>query len=175
MNTQFQHFETLPSTNDFLKENWKTLEPLTVVSADIQTAGRGQGKDAWESYPGGMYASILMKDPQLRIPLKDITLKVADTIRLLIYQNFGIQLHIRYPNDLLYEGKKIAGILTESSTQGGQINYLIIGIGFNFNQKEFSKDLKTIAISLHQITNKIYDVSLYTKLIFEQIAKEISK
>jgi BirA family biotin operon repressor/biotin-[acetyl-CoA-carboxylase] ligase len=175
MNIQYQHFESLPSTSDYVKQNWQKLNAITVISTDLQTAGRGQGKDTWESTPGGMFASILMKEPQLRIPLKDITLKVADTIRLLAYQNFGIQLHIRYPNDLLYEGKKICGILTESSLQGGQINYLAIGIGFNFNQKVFSKELKDIAISLHQITNKIYDVSLYTKLIFEQIAKEISK
>jgi biotin-(acetyl-CoA carboxylase) ligase len=51
----------------------------------------------------------------------------------------------------------------------------MIGIGFNFNQESFSKDLKTIATSLHQITNKIYDIPLYTKLIFNEIAKEISK
>jgi BirA family biotin operon repressor/biotin-[acetyl-CoA-carboxylase] ligase len=175
MNIQYQHFESLPSTSDFLKENWQKLEPLTLVSADTQTAGRGQGKDAWESQPGGMFASLLMKEPKLQIPLKDVTLKVADTIRLLAHHHFGIQLHIRYPNDLLYEGKKIAGILTESSTQAGQINYLIIGIGFNFNQKNFSKDLKTMATSLHQITNKIYDIPLYTKLIFNEIVKEISK
>lgn len=65
-----------------------------------------------------------------------------------IYDLFEIRLDIKEPNDLILNGKKISGILTEINTIGEKINYLLISIGFNVNEEDFSDELKDIATSL---------------------------
>ena len=65
-----------------------------------------------------------------------------------IYELYNIDLNIKEPNDLLLNNKKICGILTEINTIGEKINYLIISIGFNVNEDNFSTEIKDIAISL---------------------------
>ena len=70
---------------------------------------------------------------------------------------YGYELKIKMPNDLILNGKKICGILTEVHTQGEKIEYLLISIGFNVNEEEFSKELIEIATSLKNEYKKEFD------------------
>jgi len=151
-----EHFQILDSTSTYLQKNYKTLASPMLVSASQQTAGRGQGLDSWESNVGGLFASLLVTKPQFKDPVENLTVKIAEVIQRWAQKHFNVTLAIKAPNDLLYKNKKICGILTESAKQGDEYQWVIIGIGFNLNQKEFSNDLKDIAVSLAQITGNIF-------------------
>ena len=80
--------------------------------------------------------------------LQNLTIEIAECMKKTIYDLFEIRLDIKEPNDLILNGKKISGILTEINTIGEKINYLLISIGFNVNEEEFLDELKDIATSL---------------------------
>ena len=80
--------------------------------------------------------------------LQGITYSIAEMIKAAIKDLYDISLDIKLPNDLLLNEKKICGILTESSIQNNKVKYLLIGIGFNVNQLEFSNEIINIATSL---------------------------
>ena len=94
-------------------------------------------------------AVTIIKHPKCKIKeLEGLTTKIAESIQQVIKKMYGYKLKIKIPNDLMMNGKKICGILTEVHTQGEKIEYLLISIGFNVNEEEFSDDLKDIATSL---------------------------
>ena len=98
--------------------------------------------------------TIILK-PKCKITdLKNLTIEIANCMQKTIYDLFEIRLDIKEPNDLILNGKKISGILTEINTIGEKINYLLISIGFNVNEEFFSDDLKNIATSLKKEFDK---------------------
>lgn len=144
-------FKQITSTNDYIKENYKQLENNTVVVGEKQTKGRGRLDHAWESPKGNLYFSVLLEGKY-----DDFTLiKNASLSVVKFLDSIGIKALIKYPNDILVDNKKIAGILIETMYTDQQIN--IIGIGLNVNQVDF-KELNTKAISMKQISNTIYSL-----------------
>ena len=100
--------------------------------------------------------TIILK-PKCKITdLKNLTIEIANCMQKTIYDLFEIRLDIKEPNDLILNGKKISGILTEINTIGEKINYLLISIGFNVNEEDFSYDLKDIATSLKKEFDKYF-------------------
>lgn len=100
--------------------------------------------------------TIILK-PKCKITdLKNLTIEIANCMQKTIYDLFEIRLDIKEPNDLILNGKKISGILTEINTIGEKINYLLISIGFNVNEEFFSDDLKDIATSLKKEFDKYF-------------------
>ena len=100
--------------------------------------------------------TIILK-PKCKITdLKNLTIEIANCMQKTIYDLFKIRLDIKEPNDLILNGKKISGILTEINTIGDKINYLLISIGFNVNEEFFSDDLKDIATSLKKEFDKYF-------------------
>lgn len=98
--------------------------------------------------------TIILK-PKCKITdLKNLTIEIANCMQKTIYDLFEIRLDIKEPNDLILNGKKISGILTEINTIGEKINYLLISVGFNVNEEFFSDDLKDIATSLKKEFDK---------------------
>lgn len=98
--------------------------------------------------------TIILK-PKCKITdLKNLTIEIANCMQKTIYDLFEIRLDIKEPNDLILNGKKISGILTEINTIGDKINYLLISVGFNVNEEFFSDDLKDIATSLKKEFDK---------------------
>ncbi|MDQ3072449.1 MAG: biotin--[acetyl-CoA-carboxylase] ligase [Bacteroidota bacterium] len=144
------------STNLYLKnyiEQFDAQEGMT-VTAEFQLAGRGQRGTIWESAPRkNILTSILLK-PDFLMPSnqfylgKAAGLAVYDTIKEVIGDEL---LTIKWPNDILYNKQKVAGILIENSLQGQKIKYSIAGFGINVNQDEFAT---TIATSLKLISGK---------------------
>lgn len=97
----------------------------------------------------------IILQPKCKITdLKNLTIEIANCMQKTIYDLFKIRLDIKEPNDLILNGKKISGILTEINTIGEKINYLLISIGFNVNEEFFSDDLKDIATSLKKEFDK---------------------
>ena len=97
----------------------------------------------------------IILQPKCKITdLKNLTIEIANCMQKTIYDLFEIRLDIKEPNDLILNGKKISGILTEINTIGEKINYLLISIGFNVNEEFFSDDLKDIATSLKKEFDK---------------------
>ena len=165
-------FPLINSTNDFLKNNADTLPEGIVVWSDRQTSGRGQYSRKWESPEGkGLYFSILLKPTLSRnIPL--ISLMTSLTLKEGI-ERYTEELSlppqiidIKWPNDLLISGKKIAGILIEGTTNDEKIS-LIVGIGLNITARphDFSDEIGGSAGSLVQFYGGIWDRKLLLKHI----------
>ncbi len=152
--------EEIPSTNDLAKEIisskkdtlchfTKSPFPIYAIFAENQTKGRGTNGRVWKATKEQNILLSLLFYPNRKVTsLAGITYKIAEMIKEAIKDLYGIDLEIKLPNDLLLNGKKICGILTEASVLNGTITDLIIGIGFNVNQEEFESDLKEIATSL---------------------------
>ncbi|MBM7647969.1 BirA family biotin operon repressor/biotin-[acetyl-CoA-carboxylase] ligase [Bacillus ectoiniformans] len=139
----------------------------TVVIAEEQTAGRGRMTRTWHSPKyTGIWMSVILK-PQLP-PYKapQFTLITAVAIVEAIIEVTGMTPEIKWPNDILMNGKKITGILTELQADADQIHSIIIGIGMNVNQPEFPEELKDIATSLAIETgNKVSRARLIQELL----------
>lgn len=160
------HFETIDSTNTYLKENYEKLDNFTFVSADFQSAGRGRNNRNWKSEKGeNLLFSLLIKDKALID--KFSSLSVISAFSIIKALNLK-RLSIKWPNDIYYKDSKLSGILLEAVTKN-EIECLIIGIGLNVNQREFVGEYKRTPTSLYKITNRIYDMSKLKQSIFNQL------
>ena len=124
----------------------------TLAVADMQTAGRGRRGRTWIS-PSGMniYMSLLLK-PEIEVnqaPM--VTLVMALAIAKGITQTTGLEAKIKWPNDIVVNGRKVCGILTEMNLEADYIRSVIVGIGINVNEaslEDFEEDIRTTASSL---------------------------
>lgn len=166
------HFETIDSTNSYLKENYEKLDNFTFVSADFQSAGRGRNNRNWKSEKGeNLLFSLLIKDKALID--KFSSLSVISAFSIIKSLNLK-HLSIKWPNDIYYKDSKLCGILLEAVTRN-EIECLIIGIGLNVNQREFVGEYKRTPTSLYQITNQSQDIRLLKDKIFNQIYSDFMK
>jgi len=145
----------------------ETAEHGTVVIADEQIKGKGRMSRTWHSAKGkGMWISIILrpKIPPYRAP--QLTLLTAVVLANVINKKVHPNVSIKWPNDILMNGKKAAGILTEMQAEQDQIQYIVVGIGLNINQtiQDFPEDVLKKATSLKIETGK--DVSI-NKLVKE--------
>lgn len=126
-------FKKIPSTNEILWEFLDLEDNLPVVAiASEQTAGRGQWGRTWQSSPGGLYLSVAIT-PQILV--KDafhLTLLSAWGIADLL-QKHQISVKLKWPNDLILEGRKLGGIKTEIRVRNGYITHSVIGVGINWS------------------------------------------
>lgn len=161
-NTFFKHsnpnnifvFEELSSTNDYLKEllsKVKPLEPYTVIMTKNQTAGKGQRGNVWKTESDqNLTASFLLCPKNLPLFKQFLltivsSLAVFDTIKDLLPTK---NIHIKWPNDILIENKKVAGILIENKISKNNIKHSIVGIGINVKQQNFPQEIAYKATSL---------------------------
>ena len=167
---KIKYFDELPSTHLYVKENQDKLENGTVIIANKQTAGIGTHGRTWYTGSGDNIAMSMLFKPECDLSsLNNITVDVAQTIKKAIKNLYNIGLNIKYPNDLLLNGKKICGILTEINTISGKINYLIISLGFNVNEICFDEETIKIATSLKKEYNKNFNRKEIILKIIENI------
>ncbi len=154
---------SVASTNNYLKECLSNSEPLlegAVILADEQFAGRGQLQNKWQSEAGkNLTFSVLLRPSFLAIGQqfelnKAVSLAIIDVLKPL----FGNSVCIKWPNDILVDDKKIAGVLIENSLQGTRWKQAIVGIGLNVNQTAFSAELCT-ATSIKTILHTDCDLN----------------
>lgn len=145
----WQYFKSIDSTNKKAKENALDLKEGTVLISEEQTGGKGRIGREWISPKGkGIWMSIVLKPGLDPIKVSRITLLGAVSVFKAL-KNMGINSQIKWPNDILINGKKVAGILTEMSGELNMVDYIVMGIGINVNldKKDFPKSLKNKATS----------------------------
>lgn len=149
------HFDSIDSTNNIAKDyalnEW---EEGLLITAEEQTSGRGRRGRPWASPKGtGIWMSLLLRPNILPSEAPKFTLLAAVAVAKSIYQETGLLAQIKWPNDIILDKKKVCGILTEMNAELDNINYIIIGIGLNTNQKkeDFPTDIRQQAISLAEV------------------------
>jgi BirA family biotin operon repressor/biotin-[acetyl-CoA-carboxylase] ligase len=117
--------------------------------ANEQQAGRGRGDHAWESAAGeGLYVSVLLRPPMTAAILPFLPLAAGLASAEAIRSETGIEIDLRWPNDLLIGERKAGGILVESKTEGTEVSFVVVGIGINVHQRSFDPGLSTPGTSL---------------------------
>lgn len=124
--------EALPSTNAEAKRI-AASEEGTVVIAEVQTSGRGRMDRSWHSPRGGVWMSIILK-PQIP-PAQAFRVNIAAAVAVAraLEGLYGLEVKIKWPNDLMVGGRKVSGILTEIGADMDRLDYAVVGIGINAN------------------------------------------
>ena len=172
MKLKHLHFPSLDSTNAHLQRKQAETDIRNwVVSTDRQTAGKGMGCNGWESETGknltfsmALDMGFLPAERQFLLS-EAVPLGIVEVLDKLLPAE---KLSIKWPNDIVFDGQKLAGILINSTIKAGMMDVSIIGIGLNVNQMQF-QNWPTRPISLQQITGKTYDL----QPLMEQIAEHI--
>lgn len=151
--------EETDSTNRYLKQLVREERPEegSLVIADYQTEGRGQMGNSWYSGRGdNLLFSLLIYPRQLPANESFILSRVTSLALKNLLDSFTDDIRIKWPNDIYWKDKKIAGILIENDIQGKEIDNTVIGIGLNVNQQIFPVDLAN-PVSMRQITGTLHD------------------
>ncbi len=145
----FTFFEELPSTNSYAKKvaSEGSLHGALVL-ADHQTGGRGQSERQWHVQPKKNLTFSLVFEPQKAERFILLTLSCALAISEVINSRAKLLAKLKWPNDILFNGKKLCGILTETQFSGNHLERMVIGIGLNINQTDFAGGLENTATSL---------------------------
>lgn len=145
------HFYKIGSTNTAAMAAAAEGAPEgSVFLAEEQTAGRGRGANTWKSPRStGIYCSVVLR-PML--PPSDVLvlslaagLAVQSAIRQI---DSRMDVDLKWPNDVLIDGKKVCGILTEMNAEATRVRHIVVGIGINVNQASFPKELQAISLRL---------------------------
>lgn len=156
------HFDEINSTNVFLYDKISENNDISdmVVVAAHQTAGRGMDKNRWESEAGknllfsiALNVNFLEAENQFKIS-QAVSVAIVETLSQFVDDK---RLFIKWPNDIYFGDKKLAGMLIQNTIEGRMMGVSIIGIGLNVNQIEFSKDIPN-PISLKMISGRDFDL-----------------
>lgn len=139
-------FDILPSTNEYAKQNILKLGHRDIIAARAQSAGRGRKERKWISDTGGLYFSLILKPPYINTNFSGsltqaMALAVCKTV-----SDKGIKAYLKWPNDVLFEGKKFCGILSEAIFEGNILVAVIIGVGINIKQTKIESDKPAVTL-----------------------------
>lgn len=166
-----QEFASLPSTNEYLRKQLTSnlLPEGFVVQASHQTSGRGQYGKEWQSSPGlNLLMSLLLKPGFLKAH-QSFLLNMSICLALLrVLRNYDPHFILKWPNDLLWHQKKVAGILIENSITGGHLAHSIVGIGLNVNETHLNPVWH--ACSLAAITGRLHPLTPLRQEILNSIS-----
>jgi BirA family biotin operon repressor/biotin-[acetyl-CoA-carboxylase] ligase len=164
------YFATIGSTNELagrLAE--RGAAEGTTVAAETQTAGRGRLGRAWFSPPGaGLYVSVVIRPDEIRggaagvagqeharLPLPSaLTLGAGVALAEAVRETTGLGAEIKWPNDLVFRRRKLAGILAEASAHGAGIQYVVIGFGVNIRAVRYPPEVAHRATSIEAVTGR---------------------
>ncbi len=155
LGAHFVYLENTDSTNSYLKKiSTDDFIHGTVVLADNQSSGRGRYNKTWESEKGKNLTFTVGFKPANGERLTLLTLASALAVKVALQPLINTRSVIKWPNDILVNGKKIAGLLTECIFNGPAPEKVLIGIGINVNQTKFSRNLNHSAISVKTLNLK---------------------
>jgi BirA family transcriptional regulator, biotin operon repressor / biotin---[acetyl-CoA-carboxylase] ligase len=152
---QVQHYYKIGSTNSAAMEAAAAGAPEgSVFLAEEQTAGRGRGARSWHSArSAGIYCSLVLRPALPPAEVLVLSLLVGLAVREAIASiDPHLDPDLKWPNDLLLQGKKFCGILTEMNAEATGVRYIVAGIGINVNQSAFPPELREEATSLRQVS-----------------------
>ena len=162
-------FKSVRSTNDIAHKliKKKKIKP-TIILSEKQTRGRGTMGKKWISKKGNLFLTIFFDMTKKKLDFKKFAVLNAYLLKSILVKKFSSKIKIKWPNDLLFEGKKICGILQETVINAEK-KFLIIGIGINTNLNP--KNSSFLSTSLKHITKKNID----NKKLFIMIKKSYEK
>jgi len=174
----YHHLAQIDSTNAYLQRMQQERDIRNfVVSTDEQTAGKGMGNNGWESEAGKNLTFSIALDMSFLHAERQFLLSEAVALGLSNTLDSHLpseMLRIKWPNDIYFGNRKLAGILINSTIKGNMMDTSIIGIGLNVNQMQFM-DWPTRPISLKQITGKNYELQPLLEQIAESIVAEVER
>lgn len=157
-NIDFVYVSETDSTNNLAKKlAYENCVEWTVVACDSQTKGRGRlGREWIQAQKEGIYMSVVLRPECLPEKAPLLTLVAGISVCEAINEITGLKSYIKWPNDVIINNKKVAGILTEMSVSGENVAYAVVGIGVNLNQNKFSKEISDKATSIFLESKKNY-------------------
>ena len=163
---EFIYYKEIDSTQD---EIWRRIKNNnikngTIIMADIQTKGKGTHGRIWHTDETENIAfSLYIKT--------DCNIKNVEILVRIFKQKYNIQLDIKKPNDIMFNNKKLGGILTESKVNADKVKLLVIGIGINTEKANFTKDIENIATSI----KKEFGINVDRMKIISSFCNEFEK
>lgn len=152
----FIYLSEVESTNSYLLEEKETLEDGTIAFAEKQSAGRGRLDRTWSSAKGlNLTFSMLFTKKKLIHNINYLNLGSAVVTAQTLENLFALKPALKWPNDVLVNKKKIAGILLDSVSSGNRIKKTVVGIGINLNQAVFHGDFKIEPTSIKIETDNL--------------------
>ena len=171
-NSRMIYLECTESTNKIAKKIAAegALEG-TVIVAEEQTGGKGRlERDFFSPKRKGILFSLILRPNCLPKDAPKFTLLAAVAL-VKAMEKFNLRAKIKWPNDIMFDGRKVVGILTEMSAEIGRVNYIVIGIGINANirREEFPKNIRNIAASLYEMNGneKISRINFFRAVLEE--------
>ena len=167
-------FDSVDSTNNCAKAVAGCGAPEgTVVITEHQTAGRGRFGRQWEAEANqNLMFSLVLRPKAAPESFNLLPLYVAVAVSEAIERATGLKVECKWPNDILYRGKKLAGILIEGSVKHNTVEHVVIGIGINVNQMKFEGDLLAKASSLRIECQKEIDRAMLFREVLDSLERE---
>ena len=156
--------ENVDSTNVYAKNNLEILDDKTVIHALRQTSGRGRLNRSWVDLgDGNLFLSFVLKPSNKFSETYSNLTQYLSVVLCKLLESYGLETQIKWPNDVLINGKKIAGILSETVMQGNSFKGLVLGIGVNLNakQSDINNIPDKIATSLNIETQQFIDMNKF--------------
>lgn len=161
------HFETITSTNTYAKSIASEEEAGTVIISEEQVSGRGRLGRTWNSKAyEGIWMSVILKPNILPYKTPFLTILAASSIAKAL-KSLGVDVGIKWPNDIILNGRKLCGILTELSAEIDRVNYVVLGIGMNVKSLSFPSEIENIATSLYKEGYTISRVDIVRVILLE--------
>lgn len=168
--TEICYFDVTDSTNTQAKSLGEGDAPNgTLVVAGKQESGRGRWGRSFESPAGtGIFMTLLLRPEIEPQNASMLTLVSALAVAKGIEHMVDLPVQIKWPNDIVINGKKVCGILTEMSAQMDYVNYIVIGIGINVGNEEFPEEIKDVATSIYLESGKHVNRAMLIEKIWEE-------
>lgn len=178
---KYLHLEQINSTNNYCKENIDSLDDKTIVYTSNQTQGRGRFNRTWVDLGSeNIFMSYVLKpSKELKPVYSNLTqytgLKLAET-----FIEYNIEPKIKWPNDILINGKKISGILAETVFRNNELKGIIIGVGLNLNAdakdfEQIDKPITALNIETNSSIDKIEFLNKFTNIFFKDYENFLKK
>jgi len=169
---KIHYFTKVTSTNDTAKKlAVKGAEEGTIVIAETQSRGKGRFGRRWASPEGGMYFSIILRPKVSPGDALKLTFMAAAAVAKAIKKMFVLNAEVKWPNDVLLNGKKACGILTEMSTRDDAVDFVVVGIGINANVNVnlLPEDLRNTVTSLKEEMAEEIDREQFLRVLLEEL------
>ena len=176
-------YDTLDSTNaEALRQlnaqgpTATTVPAGAVFRTHAQTAGRGQGANAWHATPGdNLTLSVVLRPDHLTaarlFALVQYTgLSVAATVNAFLPPDAAATGRVKWPNDVYVGDRKIAGVLVQNGLRGSAVAWSVLGVGLNVNESTFPPELQPSAVSLKQLTGRTLDPDAVANRLYQELS-----
>lgn len=172
--SELHFYRITGSTNLLAKQAGEEDAPHgALFVADEQTAGRGRRGRSWQSPPGAnIYFTILLRPDFAPDQASMLTLVMAHSVACAIHRITGLEPSIKWPNDVLLEGKKVCGILTEMSVEREYIHYVVCGVGINVVSQDFPEGIREHATSVEEVYGQAVSKGVLLQYVMEAFEQD---